>query len=259
MVKYWMKKQFESISKKAVFSKGSKNRGAVSGLLLFSLLLVLNSCSSAPKSMADPKAAVMPERLYSVSHKQEGAIWPGETSKNTLFEDARGKQVGDIVTILVSETSTSSQTATTDTKKSSSLSLSVGKMLGLPSSLGLGSFLGSGNAFNPGIDGKNDSSNSGSGTTTRKGSLSATVSSIVVEVLPSGNLRVEGKRMVTINNEDQLLVLRGIIRPMDINYDNTVSSSLIANAEITYEGKGVISDKQNVGWAVRVLDWVWPF
>lgn len=259
MVKYWMKKQFASTSRKAMFSIGDRYRDIVLVVLLFSLILVLDSCSSAPKPSADPKAAVIPERLYPAAHKEEGSIWAGETSKNMLFEDARGKQVGDIVTILVSETSTSSQTATTDTKKSSSLSMRMGAMLGLPSSLGLGNFLGTGNAFNPSIDGKNDTTNSGSGTTTRKGSLTATVSAIVTEVLPSGNLRVEGKRLVTINNEDQILVLRGIIRSMDINYDNTVSSSLIANAEITYDGKGIISDKQTVGWGMRVLDWIWPF
>ena len=227
------------------------------GLLVSCLL---GACSSTPKPAgADPKAAVIPEKLYAVVHKEEGSIWPGETSKNMLFEDARGKQVGDIITILVNENSTSSQTATTDTKKSSSLNMRLGGLLGLPSNLGLGSFLGSGNGFNPAIDGKNDTSNSGSGTTTRKGNLTATISSTVIEVLPSGNLKVEGRRLVTINDEDQTLVLKGVVRSMDINYDNTISSALIANAEITYEGKGVITDKQHVGWGMRILDWVWPF
>ena len=259
MVKYWMKKQFASISRKALFSNGGRYRDIVPALLFFSLMLTLDSCSSAPKPIADPKAAVIPEKLYPVARKEEGSIWAGETSKNMLFEDARGKQVGDIVTILVSETSTSTQSATTDTKKANTLSMRLGAMLGLPSNLGLGNFLGTGNAFNPSIDAKSDTSNSGSGTTTRRGTLTATISAIVTEVLPSGNLRVEGKRVVTINNEDQFLVLKGIIRTMDINYDNTVSSSLIANAEITYDGKGVISDKQTVGWGTRVLDWIWPF
>lgn len=255
-MKYWMKKPFASVSK-ALFSHENKGAGRVMRLLVF--MLALSSCASAPKTTADPKAAIIPERLYPVVNREEGSIWVGETAKNMLFEDARGKRVGDIVTILVSETSTSSQTATTDTKKSSSLSMRLGGILGLPSNLGIGNFLGAGNGFNPSIDGKNDTSNSGSGTTTRKGSLTATVSSIVTEVLPSGNLRIEGRRLVTINNEDQILILRGVIRSMDINYDNTVSSSLIANAEITYDGKGIISDKQTIGWGMRFLDWVWPF
>ncbi|MBI4383260.1 MAG: flagellar basal body L-ring protein FlgH [Nitrospinae bacterium] len=219
------------------------------------------ACSSIPqfKSRPDPKDTVIPDKLYSASHKEEGAIWPGETSENMLFQDTRGKQLGDIVTILVSESSTSTQTATTSTSKDSSIDMQAGTMLGLPSNFGVGNFLGSGNALNPSVNAKTSRSNSGSGTTTRQGRLTATISAVITEILPSGNLRVEGKRVVTINNEDQVLVLKGMIRPMDINFDNTVSSTLIADAEITYVGKGVISDEQTVGWATRALSWIWPF
>lgn len=221
-------------------------------------LSVLNSCAALSKS-EDAKAVVPPEKIYSIKHKEEGSIWPGETSGNMLFEDARGKQAGDLITILVVENATSTQTATTTTAKTSSLSMAVGSMLGLPSNLGIGSFLGSGNAFNPSVNGTTNNSNKGSGTTTRTGNLTATVTATIIEVLPSGNLKIEGKRIVTINNEDQILTVKGVVRPMDINFDNTISSTLIANAEILYDGKGVIADNQTVGWAARFLTWVWPF
>lgn len=223
------------------------------------LLLGLAACAHDSKPGADPKATVIPDKLYPVLHKEEGAIWPGETSGNMLFEDTKGKQLGDIITITVDENATSTQTATTSTKKSTTFDLSTGRLLGLPSNLGIGNLLGSGNAFNPNIDAKTSKSNDGQGTTTRKGNLTASISAVITEVLPSGNFRVEGKRVVTINNEDQILVIKGIVRPVDINFDNTISSKLIADAEITYVGKGIIADEQSVGWATRVLGWVWPF
>lgn len=287
MVRYWMKRRYRSIFSgilkgpqkcdefkapsvqddaklfpsrvSRVGDMAKKTERLVLGLLVF-LLLGLNACASGSRQMAaNPKATVIPEKLYPAVHKEEGSIWPGETSKNMLFEDARGKQIGDIITILVSENATSSQTATTNTQKSSTLNLRAGGLLGLPSNLGLGNFLGSGNGFNPSIDGKSDTTNKGEGTTTRRGTLTATISATVVEVLPSGNLKVEGKRMVHVNNENQTLILKGIVRTMDINFDNTVSSALVANAEITYEGEGVLTDKQRVGWGMRILDWIWPF
>lgn len=85
------------------------------------------------------------------------------------------------------------------------------------------------------------------------------MTALVTEVLPSGNLKIEGSRVVVVNNEKQNLKLTGVIRPNDIGYNNTVPSSLIADAKIDFVGKGVISDKQNVGWGTRILDHIWPF
>ena len=80
-------------------------------------------------------------------------------------------------------------------------------------------------------------------------------------VIPSenGNFLIEGKRSVTVNNEEQLMVLTGTIRPSDVNYNNTINSSLIADASITYSGEGVIADEQRAGWMMRVLSVIWPF
>jgi flagellar L-ring protein precursor FlgH len=93
----------------------------------------------------------------------------------------------------------------------------------------------------------------------RKEDLVATLSTRVVEVLPNGNLCSEGGKTVTVNNEDQIIRLAGIVRPADISYNNFVDSKYILDARISYTGKGVISDKQKPGWLVRVLDNVWPF
>ena len=116
-----------------------------------------------------------------------------------------------------------------------------------------------GTPFNPALNATTSRSTQGSGTTTRQGTLTATISAIIVEILPNGNFLIEGQRSVTVNNEEQLMILRGLIRPEDVGFQNTIASNLIANASITYSGEGVVADEQRVGWATRLLSYIWPF
>jgi flagellar L-ring protein precursor FlgH len=224
----------------------------------FILLGLLASCG--PKNLAiDSSAAVIPEKIYPKPVTQEGSIWPGDSTSNLFFKDTKARKVGDIVTVTISEITTSSQTATTQTARASSYNLQTGKLLGLPSNLGIENFLGLGNGFSPDLDATATNSHNGSGTTTRNGSLNTTMTALIKEILPSGNYRIEGKRTVTVNNEEQILVLSGIVRKEDINFDNTISSTLIANSSITYEGRGAITDQQRIGWAGQILSFIWPF
>jgi flagellar L-ring protein precursor FlgH len=77
--------------------------------------------------------------------------------------------------------------------------------------------------------------------------------------MDNGNLVIEGKRQVTVNAEDQYLIISGIVRPDDIAFDNTVQSKYIADARIFYTGQGTVNDKMKPGWLTRIIDWVWPF
>ena len=228
-------------------------------LLTFTLVGV-TACANTHRAI-DPKATVIPQKIYKAKPIKfnDGGIWPGDTAKNLLFEDTKAKQVGDIVTVVLNETATSTQSATTDTSKSSSTSLATTAVLGLPSDLGVKNFLGLGTGFDPTVGATNERANKGSGTTTRSGTLTGTVSATIIAINESGNFEIEGKRSVTINYEEQVMVLTGIIRPSDVNYNNTINSSLIANASITYTGDGVIADEQRVGWLMRALSYVWPF
>ena len=222
--------------------------------------LGFTACASIHKAM-NPKSADIPQNLYKVKPVKfnDGGLWPGDTAKNLLFEDTKAKKVGDILTVVLNESATSTQSATTDTSKSSSTALSTTSVLGLPSDMGVKNFLGLGTGFDPSVSATNERSNKGSGTTTRSGSLTGTVSATIISINGSGNFQIEGKRSVTINHEEQLMVLTGIVRPSDINYDNTIDSSLIADASITYSGDGVIAEEQRVGWLMRALSYVWPF
>lgn len=228
-----------------------------------SLFLVFNfaACSTSHKAV-DSKSTVIPKNLYakpSQAKPAEGALWPGNTRGNFLFGDDKAAKVGDIITVTIDENATSTQSATTNTSKDSSIDMQTPNVLGLPSSLGVQNFLNLGTQFDPTVNATIANSMQGTGTVTRNGTLSATISALITDIVPSGNLKIEGRRSVTINNEEQIMVLRGIVRPQDINFDNTIPSTLIADASISYTGEGVVADEQRKGWLAKVLSKVWPF
>lgn len=230
---------------------------ALSGIILAG---VLSSCAKSQLAV-NPEAAVIPDHLYEAKPitRGDGALWPGDTQGNLLFTDTKAKAVGDIITVVIDENATSTQSATTDTSKAAETDLSWESFLGLPSNLGIQNFLGSGAQFDPRVKAALSRSNKGSGNTTRKGNLTATVTAVITNVYPNGNFAIEGTRSVTVNHEEQLMVLRGIVRPVDVDFDNTISSRFIANASISYSGEGVVADEQRVGWASRALSYIWPF
>ncbi|MFQ5450800.1 MAG: flagellar basal body L-ring protein FlgH [Nitrospinaceae bacterium] len=235
-------------------------RNGVFALAVGLMALMLVSCAKSYRAV-DPASAVVPNRLYQPPppKRADGAIWPGDTSNNLLFVDTKARNLGDIVTVIIDESASSTQSATTDTSKKSENDILAESFLGLPSNLGIQNFLGSGAQFSPKVKTKFDRSNKGTGKVTREGKLKATLAATIIDVLPNGNFVIEATRSVTVNNEEQIMILRGTIRPVDINFKNTISSQLIANASITYTGEGVVADEQRVGWANRFISYIWPF
>ncbi len=183
-----------------------------------------------------------------------GSIYRGAGASNGLFGDNRARTIGDIITVKIVEVSQASETATTDTKRGSQTVTGIPYFLGLetnkyPSSITPDKMISA--------NSQNDFS--GSGGTTRTGSLSATITARVVDVLPSGNMAIEGKREIMVNNERKEVLLQGIVRPKDIGSDNTILSTQVADAKVILTGIGVVGEKQTPGWLARVIDMVWPF
>jgi flagellar L-ring protein FlgH len=176
-----------------------------------------------------------------------------------FFQDLRAHKVGDLVTINIVETSKASKQADTKTGRTSSIDAGISNLLGyegkMKSSLGLPKSFDNTAMFKASMGNNFD----GSGSTSRDESMTASITARVMEVLPNGNLVIEGTRKIRVNNETQNITLSGIIRRMDISPDNTVLSTYIANARIAYTGNGPVSDKQRPGWLARILDLVWPF
>ncbi len=184
----------------------------------------------------------------------EGSLFTGESHSSLLFVDSKARLVNDVVTVRIVESATASGEATTETERTSTVSGSLEALFGFENTL-------RNNGVNPAMVVEAGLRNDfdGSGTTARSNSLSATITVVVREVFPNGNLYIEGSKEVVLNNERQYIVLSGVIRPDDIRADNSIASDLIADARIVYAGKGVLSDKQRPGWLGRIFDVVWPF
>jgi len=152
----------------------------------------------------------------------------------------------------VSQASESAQTALT--RKSQTVS-QIGGLFGMENHQS-GPWKNLGNIVNVNTP-NNDFT--GTGQTTRQGALSATITARVTEVMPNGNLAIEGKREIYVNNEKKEILLQGIVRPKDIASNNTISSTQIADAKVIYTGIGVVAEKQRPGWGARLFDFIWPF
>lgn len=238
----------------------SGQRSAVSNLftilLLFCSLFTIFGCAGvAPKKVAETPPAPAPKEDI----RTEGSLWAGETSRGSLFTDTRAKSVGDIVTIKVSESSKGKKSATTDTSKESSTAAGITDFFGAPLDFGLNKLYGSRGGFSPTIGADSSSSFKGDGNTSRSSLLEADITAKITEVLPNGNFLIEGRREIIVNDEEQIMVLRGVIRPEDISSSNVIYSTYIADARIEYTGEGILADKQSPGWFTRILDKVWPF
>jgi len=216
----------------------------------FCLPLLLFGCSH---QTAEVKTPSFDEQIPApVPSYSSGSLW--QASSTGLAEDMKARRRGDIVTVVISEQASASKKASTGTSRSSSISAGIPKLLGLETT-GIRNWADLSELLNASFGSKFD----GSGSTSRQETLQATISAKVVDVVPNGNLLIEGRRNVKVNNEDQIIVLTGTVRGRDISADNTVNSALIADARIAYSGKGIISDRQKPGWLMNAIDKVWPF
>jgi len=192
---------------------------------------------------------VRPQADYST-----GSIW--QASSVSLTENAKARRKGDILTIVITEVASASKAAKTDTSRSSSVNAGIPNFMGLEKAGIISNNLGDLSKL---INASVDSKSGGSGSTSRQETLNATISAKVIDVLPNGNLLIEGRRNVKVNNEDQIIVIEGTVRPTDIDQTNSVNSIYVADAKINYSGKGIISDRQSPGWLMNLVDKLWPF
>lgn len=179
------------------------------------------------------------------------SLFQPSNSMGNLFSDYKARQVGDTVTIIISEVSSSNQKASTSSNKSSNLNAGEAK-IGADSNNAINSFF---SKILP-ISNKTDGKFSGDGSTTRTGSLHAQMTAVVTEILPNGNLVIEGSQKINVNSENQEISVKGTVRPGDIGPQNEVLSTSIANAEIKYKGKGTLGDVQKPGILTRFFHWL---
>jgi len=236
--------------------------------LFFIICFSLIGCASNPKAikMDQPAPVAHDIKRTTPPSPASGSIWPGEMTACSLFSDKKARYVNDIITIVIDESSKGGNSADTKTSKDTSTFAGISSFLGLEKYIARrNKDLTDGDIFSGGtkpsikIEGSSKSSLAGKGATSRDGTLKARITARVIEVLDNRNLVIEGRRQLTVNAEDQYIVITGIVRPEDITSDNMISSQYIADARIVYTGRGVINDKMRPGWLTRAIDRVWPF
>ncbi len=183
-----------------------------------------------------------------------GSLWKQETSRS-MFSDKRAHMVGDILTILVQESNSTTKEKNTKTAKKSGIDASINTFLYSPAASGLMTKGGKLPALN--VTGANNFEGSGQINNSEK--ISDRIAVRVADVMPNGQLLLEGRRLTSFSNEKQEVVLRGMVRQEDISANNTIFSYNIADATIQFESKGAISDSTKKGWFTRVWDKVSPF
>lgn len=210
--------------------------------------------SSVNSGLSNPQQVVTPVAIPNPPQPAVGSLWvPGSKQ---FFKDSRAHQVGDIVTVLVSEEATATIEGKTDASRTHSQSAGVSV---LPFVSGQLLTRGIDLATNGLADTDSNRDFQGDASTDRKDSLQASVAAVVTQVLPNGLLVIQGQREVLVNYEKQILQLTGIVRPEDISAQNSVPSSKIAEARIAYAGKGMIDDAQTPQYGVKWIDKVLPF
>ncbi len=200
------------------------------------------------------KATESSEEDLELAQNNQGSLWVDTYSSHLYNNLYRANKVGDTVMIMIDEESQGSGTGNTKSDKKATEARSISGLGGLFEKLekvikGLGS---------TSLSASNDSKFQGKAATDRSGKLLAKLSAQVTKVLRNGNMAIRGEQHIKVNKEEQVIVLEGLIRPYDILPNNTVMSSSIADAKITYSGFGVVADRQSPGWLVRVLDKIWP-
>jgi flagellar L-ring protein precursor FlgH len=229
---------------------------------------------SKDKGKKDDMAYTAPERERPGS-SAPGSLW-GRKGEGSLYTDNTARKVGDVVTIALDEQMDGSLSADTNAERTAEYNAGIPNLMGYENAMGdlfsygavsrlLGFDLPGQNQeddFDPAnaIEANTENSLEGSGTANRSGELSGMLTAVVTKVYSNGYLRIKGRKAVTVNEEVQYLQVTGVVRPEDVNRDNVVPSSRIANARMGYVGDGVLARQQDEGWfPKKVMHDKWPF
>ncbi|ERH49242.1 flagellar basal body L-ring protein [Ectopseudomonas chengduensis] len=236
-------------------------------MLCFTLLagvLLSSGCMAPTAKPDDPYYAPVLPRTPLPAAQNNGSIYQAGF-ENGLYDDRKAFRVGDIITITLNERTQASKNANSNLQKDSSGTLGVPNLFGMAvapdNPLRSLSALGMTNN-NLSLDSSWNSQRdaTGSGQAGQSNSLSGSVTVTVAEVLPNGILAVRGEKWMTLNTGDELMRISGLVRADDISTDNTVSSTRVADARITYSGTGAFADASQPGWMSRFfMSPLWPF
>ncbi|WP_101759945.1 flagellar basal body L-ring protein FlgH [Oceanicoccus sp. KOV_DT_Chl] len=215
------------------------------------VLMLLQGCTIGPQPVPDdPRyAPVIPASTEIPSPNLGGIYRPGFSV--SLFEDRRATRVGDVISVILSERTQSSKTADTEITKENSISIDAGTIMGVTPSMG---------NYNLATAVEQDRELTGEAASDQSNSLNGSIAVTVAEILPNGLMMVRGEKWMTLNRGEEFIRISGLVRPEDIQPDNTILSTRLADARITYSGTGELADSNKQGWASRFFNSeYWPF
>ncbi|AHK15274.1 MAG: flagellar basal body L-ring protein FlgH [Thalassolituus sp.] len=218
------------------------------------LVILLPACTSVPMERDvfpdDPDFAPVSAQSLAPPPNANGSLYQARYSLG-LYTDQQATRVGDIITVIFDEQYQSSKSAATNADKSSTNDLAVPSLMGTVPGF-----------KNLNLDTSTSASRnfSGKGEADRSNSLSGQITVSVAEILPNGILRIRGEKWLTLSEGEEYIRIQGLVRPADITPDNTVASSKVADARISFGGRGALNNSTKQGWADRILTspW-WPF
>lgn len=213
------------------------------------ILLVLGGCATQPIETEGFEPA--PPEMVVVDDSPDGGIYD-PLSNRFFFEDIRARRVGDVIHVILDEATDATKSASTSTAKGSSVEIAPPVLFGGGVTLSGQELLAAQLAGNRDFQGSADSSQSNR--------LSGSIAVTVERVLPNGNLWIRGQKVITLNQGTEIVQLTGMVRAADVSPNNAVLSTQIADANITYGGRGLLADSNTPGWLTRFFHSpVWPF
>jgi flagellar L-ring protein precursor FlgH len=206
-----------------------------------------------PTTQPGYKPVQMPMPKPEPASYAANSLW--RNGSRAFFKDQRAHQVGDILTVTVNFTDKANIANETQRSRTNKEDTGVNDFIGAKLLTGDAAKILPGRVLNA----DSTSSSDGKGSVQRQENLQTSVAAVVTQLLPNGNLVVEGKQEIRVNFEVRELIVAGIVRPEDIQSDNTIDSSKIAQARIAYGGRGQITDVQQPRYGQQVLDVLLPF
>lgn len=219
-------------------------------LFMITASVILSACSHVQELKPDPHFAALEIADPEISKPENGAIYNPEYGIE-LFRDQTAYRTGDVLSVVLSEATSAQTSASTNTTKDDEVDIGAPVILGYPITK---------NDLSATVTSSAGREFSGTGDSAQSNSLSGEISVTVHQVLPNGNLLVRGEKILRINQGAEYVRLSGLVRLRDIRADNTVLSGKIANAQISYGGKGALAQSNQQGWLSRFFSSeYWPF
>lgn len=236
-----------------MFNSGVIRIVKAGSFFLFSAAMLSGCVVQQPVEPNDPYYAPVLQTIPESQKPLNGSLY-SPNSSIALFDDGKASRIGDIITVVLSESTSSSKSSNVEITKENEVDVlpsAAGTILGTTPSLG--EF-----ALNSSVTADRDFK--GEAEADQSNQLRGSISVTVVDIFPNGTLVVRGEKWITLNRGNEYIRISGLVRPSDVSPDNTVMSTKIANARIAYSGTGSLADSQQMGWLARFFNSaVWPF